>query len=172
MLALALVLAATAIAAISDLRTRRIPNLLVAALVCGGLVVNGVAGLQHLVGDATVTAAVIAAGTFLFSLRLIGGGDVKLLAAAAGTLAYPAGLTLVLYTLLCGGAIAVAYAAARGRLSATFANMRGLALPLYAGVAPAPIHNGTTMPYALAIFAGALLTSLTGGSLPHLRLPW
>lgn len=170
--ALALVLLASAAAAATDLRTRRIPNLLVLALFVFGLIVNAFAGWQHLLMDAGLTAGVLIAGTLAFSLKLIGGGDVKLLAAAAGTLGIPMAGAFLLYTLLSGGIIAVLYSAFRGRLGATFANVRALALPVFAGVRPARLENGTAMPYALAIFAGACIAALAGGAQPHLRFPW
>jgi prepilin peptidase CpaA len=114
--------------------------------------------------------AVIVAGTFAFSLKLIGGGDVKLLAVAAGTLGYPAGGMFLLFTLLCGGFVAIAFSALRGRLRATFANVRLLALPLFAGAAPLRPQTGLAMPYAVAIFGGALCTALLNGLAPHVRI--
>jgi Flp pilus assembly protein protease CpaA len=91
------------------------------------------------------------------------------LAAAAGTLGFPAAAWFVLFTFVCGGFIALLFSAARGTLAVTFANVRGLALPMFAGVQPAQISAGTSMPYALAICAGALLTLVTSGFVPHLR---
>ena len=129
-LALITVLAASLVGAVCDVRARRVPNVLVGAL--------------------------------------IGGGDVKLLAAAAGTLGYSAALSFVLLTLLCGGVIGLAYATVRGRLQATYANMQAVTLPLLAGVAPARPANGLVMPYAVSIFAGALCTAALGAA--HLRL--
>lgn len=169
-LALALVLAASCIAAITDLRTRRVPNVLVGALLVSGLALNALAGWQAVATDLIIVAAVVIAGTFAFSLKLIGGGDVKLLAAAAGTLGYPSGGDFLLFTLLCGGVVALAFSAARGRLGATFSNVRAMALPVFAGAAPARPQSGLAMPYAVAIFAGALCTALVSGLLPHLRI--
>lgn len=169
-IALALVCAASLAAAVSDLRTRRIPNALAVALFFCGFVVNAFAGWHALAADLAITLAVLFLGSIAFALKLIGGGDVKLLAAAAGTLAYPAGPHFILYTLLCGGAVAVVYSAMRGRLAQTFANMRGIALPLLAGVSPARPQNGTAMPYALAILAGALCTAIVSGVAPHVRI--
>lgn len=165
----ALVLAAAVIAAIFDVRTRRIPNALVIALFAAGLAVNALAGWQFAAIDAIVAIAVLIAGTAAFALKLIGGGDIKLLAAAAGTLGFPAAAWFVLFTFVCGGLIAVLYSAARGTLGATAANVRGLVLPMAAGIRPMRLTNGTSMPYALAICAGALLALVTGGSVPHLR---
>lgn len=168
-LALAFVLAASLLAAVADVRTRRIPNVLAGALLVSGLVLNALSGWQAAAADLAIVAIVIVAGTFAFSLKLIGGGDVKLLAAAAGTLGYPAGGDFLLFTLLCGGIVAVAFAALRGRLGVTFSNVRAMALPVIAGVAPARPQAGVAMPYAVAIFAGALCTALVNGYL-HLRI--
>jgi prepilin peptidase CpaA len=171
-ISLGLVLAASLLAAASDLRTRRIPNALVIALFVCGLAVNAAAGWQHALLDITVVLAVLVMGTLAFSLKLIGGGDVKLLAVAAGTLGFPAAATFILSTLLSGGIIAVIYAAMRGRLRDTIANVKTIALPVFAGVAPARLQTGTPMPYALAIFAGASFTAIESGLGPHLRLLW
>lgn len=168
-IAMGVVLLAALLAAASDVRTRRIPNTLVGALLLCGLAANAFSGLQAVALDLLIVLAVLIAGAFLFSFRLIGGGDVKLLAAAAGTLGYPSGVLFILLTMLCGGAIAIAYVAMRGRLSATLRNVQAMALPLFVGVRPAR-PNGTPMPYALAIFAGALCTTLVNGFAPHLRL--
>ena len=171
-LAIVLVLAASVLAACTDVRTRRIPNALVIALFVSGLALNAIAGWRPAALDVAIVIAVLIAGTFAFSLKLIGGGDVKLLAAAAGTLGLPAAGTFILATLLSGGVIAVIYSALRGRLGTTLNNVKGLALPIFAGAAPARLQTGTQMPYALAIFAGASFTAITGGIAPHLRFLW
>ena len=170
LIAFLLVLAASAAAAISDVRTRRIPNALVIALFVGGLFINIFAGAVPAALDIAIAAAVLLAGTVAFSFRLIGGGDVKLLAAAAGTLGFPLAVKFVLFTFIAGGLIAILFAFSRGKLRATFANVRAVALPLAAGVAPERLQNGTPMPYALAICAGAVLVLVTSGAVPQLRV--
>lgn len=166
---IALVVAASLLAAVSDVRTRKIPNLLVGALLVAGVALNATGGWKPVALDLLIAVLVLIAGTFAFSLKLIGGGDVKLLAAAAGTLVYPDCVAFLFFTLISGGFIAVIYAALRGRLRATFANVQAMALPVFAGVRPAR-PDGTPMPYALAILAGALCTALLPGFAPHLRL--
>jgi prepilin peptidase CpaA len=168
----ALVLAASLLAAISDVRTRRIPNALVIALFVCGFAVNAFLGWQHAVLDVVIAFVLLFAGTIAFSLKLIGGGDVKLLAAAAGTFGYPGAPLFIVSTLLCGGVIALIYSAMRGRLRSTIANLQTLALPLFAGSAPARLQTGTPMPYAVAIFAGACVTVVLRGLEPYVRLPW
>jgi len=101
------------------------------------------------------------------TLRLIGGGDIKLLAAAAATLGYPHCIGFLLLVFLSGGVIAVALALLRGQLHTTVTNVRGIALPPFAGAAPARPQNGIAMPYAVAIFAGAALLAVLHTFAPH-----
>lgn len=169
-LTVGLVLVASLLAAVSDVRTRRIPNALVFALFLSGLAANAFLGWHAAAMDMVLTFAVLLAGSVAFSFRLIGGGDVKLLAAAAGTLGLPLAVTFVLFTLLCGGVLAVAYSAARGRLRATIANVQSMALPVFAGARPVRPQDSLAMPYALAIFAGATCAALANGFIPTLRL--
>jgi prepilin peptidase CpaA len=169
--AFALVLAASIIAAVFDVRTRRIPNVITIALVIGGLAINALSGVHPLLADVLVTAAALAIGTVIFSLKLAGGGDVKLLASACGVLGPASALSLLLSTFLCGGLIAVCYALLRGRLRASLAGVRTMALPMFYGASPVRIEAGTSMPYALAICAGAVLTYFAHGT-ALLRLPW
>lgn len=172
MLSAALVLAASLLAAAYDLRTRRIPNALVAGLFVCGLTVNALAGWQHALVQIAITAVILFAGSLAFSLKLIGGGDVKLLAVACGALGYPAALNFIIYTLLCGGVIALVYSAVRGQLRTTLVNVCAMALPLFAGVRPVKLQSGMPMPYALAIFAGACFTAIPSALAPHPRLIW
>lgn len=160
------VLAASLVAAFCDVRTRRIPNAIAIALLLCGLALSAQHGWQSAALDLAITFAILFAGSVAFSLRLIGGGDVKLLAAAAGVLGYPQCVGFILMTLVCGGVLAVVFAAARGRLGATLANVQSMTMPVFAGVRPVRPQNSIAMPYALAIFAGAAITAF----LPHLRL--
>jgi prepilin peptidase CpaA len=160
-IALSLVLVAATIAAYTDLRTRRIPNALSAALLVAGLSLSGTAGWQHAAIGVALFGAVFAAGTALFSLKLIGGGDVKLLAAAAAALGWPDAAVFLLYTILAGGALGVAIAVIRRRLRPMVSNLRTMIFPVLTGVRPAAIPSAVgTMPYGLAIFAGAAALTL------------
>lgn len=168
-LALGTVLAASLIGAVCDVRTRRIPNVLAGALLAFGLIENAVLfGWKGAAIAVVLAAAVLLAGTAAFAFKLIGGGDVKLLAAAAATLGYPTAVLFLLLTLLSGGVVGIVYAAMRGRLQATYANMQAVTIPLLAGVAPARPANGLQMPYAVSIFAGALCTAALNAA--HVRL--
>lgn len=152
----ALVLSASAIAAYSDVRTRRIPNSLCAGLLACGLFISVFGGWQHAVISVALFAAVFLAGTLLFSMKLIGGGDVKMLAASAATLGWPGAPWFLLYTILAGGVIGVAIALARGRMRPMLSALKAMVLPMISGLRPAVVPSAAgSMPYGLAIFAGA-----------------
>jgi len=106
--------AVLAAAALHDLRERRIPNAL--SLILTGLFVP-IAALEALTGADFMTAfgwpliiaaVVLVAGLTLFATGLMGGGDVKLLAAIALIAGADYSLRLVLYTALAGGLVAFA----------------------------------------------------------------
>ena len=154
-----IVLFACAAAAWSDLRTQRIPNVIPIALALSGAMFAASAGWQSLLTFAGIAVVVFLGGATLFSMRLLGGGDVKLLAAAGAALGPHDLAPFLLGTVLCGGAIGIVVAALRGRLHATVVNLQAMALPMLAGGPLAPVSQGTKMPYGLAIFAGALIAS-------------
>ncbi len=169
-LALWLVLLAAAIACVTDVRTRRIPNLLVIALAASGLAMHATQGWQSVAMSLAVLVLTLAVGALVFSFGFVGGGDVKLIGAAAVTLTPPEAMQFVLYTLLCGGALGIAFSLAQGRLKATLGNVRAMATPLLYGGRPAAVQPSAKMPYAIAIFAGAATLGLAQTLVPALRI--
>ena len=101
------------IAAHGDLRTRRIPNMLVLAVAALGLVQLILAGDPvAALTSVGASAAVFAIGFLLFWRGLLGGGDVKLMAAAVLLVGAPA-LSLFLVAMsLCGLVVTLATIAA------------------------------------------------------------
>lgn len=157
MLGAAITVSAASVAASwFDVRTNRIPNAIPAALALAGAVEALRQGMAAFVTFAAILVLLLAAGTLLHSAGTVGGGDVKLIAASCATLGVRDGALFLGATLLAGGALAFTYAAAQGRLRETIVNVSAIALPLFAGVRPAPLHSKTKMPYALAIAAGSL----------------
>jgi prepilin peptidase CpaA len=171
MIVLGLVLVSAAIAAYTDVRSRRIPNAVSAALLLAGLTLHAFAGWQSEAISIGLFLGVFAFGTMLFSFKLLGGGDVKLIAAAAATLGWPDTAPFLLYTMVAGGILGIIISIARGRLRPVLNNVKALVFPMLSGVRPAPISSAVgTMPYGLAIFAGAATLALCNALGLNLRI--
>jgi prepilin peptidase CpaA len=135
-----------AAAAVTDLTSRRVPNRLTLALALVGLVRIGVAaweggGALGSAFDLAAALAVFAVAALGFQLGLLGGGDVKLLAAGALWLGAAALGSYLVATVLAGGLLAIGF----------------LLWHLVAGRRGA---GKTSLPYAVAIAAGGILTTL------------
>jgi len=153
--------AVVVVAAITDLRSRRIPNLLVLPFLALGLVTSAIAhgwtGLsQSLLG---VLLAVAAFGVFCL-LGGMGMGDLKL-AAAVGAWIGPGQLVVALVmTSLIGGVIALGWAVMGGFLMEALRGTAGLVLGRRKGLNLAnPVAR--KMPYAPAIALGTILSFLS-----------
>lgn len=171
MAALILVLVASCAAVYTDVRRRRIPNLITVPLLAVGAALQAHHGWPALVESIALFGGVIAIALPLYSLRVVGGGDVKFLAAACAALGWPDALYFLLYALISGGIIAIAVSAARGRFRSTIAGVGAITLPLFAGVRPAsPAPGAVMMPYALAFFAGATALAIRNIVVLHLRI--
>lgn len=148
-------------AAAHDVVARTIPNritLLVAAI---GLALRATDGT---IGTAIIIALAVFAGAGLcWWQRWLGGGDVKLLAAAV--LLLPPGATLanLIEIAMLGAVLALPYLAARGRLRRPLASSRALPLRTRAWRAEQfRLHRGGPLPYGAAIAAGTLLAAVGG----------
>ncbi len=141
-----------AIAAVEDFRRLVIPNPVVAGL-CVLWPLHLLAApsftLADSVGAAACAAAVFLAGGLLFSRGLIGGGDVKLLAAAtlwAGPGATPA---LLVVTAVLGGVLSLVLLSSAA-LRTAFAPAAVPAIPV----------SRVPVPYGVAIAAAALIVTI------------
>jgi prepilin peptidase CpaA len=166
-----LVIAASAIAVVTDMRGRRIPNWLTFGLAGAALAVHATEGPRAFALGAGALLAVFALGFGTFALGWLGGGDVKLLSAAAAAFGYPDCLGFLVYTSLGGGVLALAVAAARGRLSRLVGASALVLRPfVYHGtVAMAPVDS-IKLPYAFAIAFGAFVLVLSKTVAPCLRI--
>jgi prepilin peptidase CpaA len=147
-------------AAWSDARTRRIPNGLTFGLIAFGVGAHGItggwlAGLESL-GLATI---VIVVGSFVHSRHWLSGGDIKLIAAGGAVFGYPSVVLFLLLTGLAGGVLSAVVATRQRRLVGTLNQIVHFVL-----VPGMPLEASTehgTLPYGLAIAAGASLTTLS-----------
>jgi prepilin peptidase CpaA len=156
-------------AAVIDWRTMRIPNWLTAAGVLSGLAINAsqtpslAAGLALGAGGMAVGFALLLP---LYLLRVMGAGDVKLMAAVGAFLGPLAVLKAALFVFVVGGLAAVAFAVSRRASRQFAANLtefaQSLVLPGVAvwrpGLGTASIGN---LPYGVSISAGTLLFLVT-----------
>lgn len=160
-----LLVGATLAACYTDLRWKKIPNALVAPFLILGAGFQLAHGPQALVAALAAGAAMLLLGTLAFSTRMMGGGDVKFLVAAIVALGAADGLRFLVFTLVCGGVLAIAVSLYRGSLRTMFANVRASAMTL-----SAPVSTGK-MPYALAMLGAAVLLVAAQTILPVLRFP-
>ncbi|MEZ5994821.1 MAG: prepilin peptidase [Hyphomonadaceae bacterium] len=144
-------------AAFSDITRLIIPNWVSIAL-------TAIFPLAALAGGAAPAAiamnlavgfAVLAIGFLLFQFNIIGGGDAKLLAAAAVWTGLAALPQLIVWTALAGGLLAAALLAARQFMNAA----------AYPAAITHLLEKQNGIPYGVAIMAGGLMTI---PSLPYL----
>lgn len=138
-------------AAVRDLTTMTIPNWMSLALAALFLPAALVAGLEWLpiLSHLGIGAAALAVGIGLFALRVLGGGDAKLLAALSLWMGLEGAAIFVLWTGVIGGLFSLALILLRARFGAW-----APAAPGWVGRLLAP---GGDIPYGVAIAAGALL---------------
>jgi prepilin peptidase CpaA len=137
-------------AAAMDVLTMRIANTISIGLVGAFIFVAAIAGMpaQQMLVHIGVGLAVLLANMLLFQLRLVGGGDAKLLAAAALWVGYEQLIPFLVYVTIFGGVLALVLLAYRR------APAGALPLPNWAS----RLHNPSEgMPYGVAITAGALV---------------
>ena len=160
------VIGASLVAAVWDIRSRRIPNWLTAPLFLAGVIQavwsTGLPGLRD-----SLLGCLLLSGTFVI-LFLIGGGgaaDAKLMGAIGAWLGVSNGVAALMCVLVCGAVLGLCYAVIKKQGSVVGRNtlLIGLgAVALMSGrvelrhasdVMPQPSRM-LTMPYGLAIFIG------------------
>jgi prepilin peptidase CpaA len=135
-------------AAVSDLRTREIPDAIPALMALSGFGWLGVfVGPQALGWGVLASVMAFALGALAFRFAQLGGGDVKLIAALMPWLPDDRIGAFALVTAIAGGVLCMTVAAAR---FASVARRDGAAAALGAA-------RSATAPYAVAIAAGGLL---------------
>ena len=159
------VLVVGVVACITDVRSRKIPNILTfGAAACGLLFHLAVAGLPGLVTAAGGWATGVALFLPFFLLRGMGAGDVKLLAALGAWLGPMQTIWLALFASMAGGLMALIVALSTGYFRSMFRNIGSMLLFWYvAGPRPVPEQTldrsaSPRLAYAIPIFVGTVIT--------------
>lgn len=144
-----------------DIRTRRIPNMLVLMGAVAGLFYHAFsgAGILHALEGLGVGLAIMLP---LYLLRAMGAGDVKLVA-MLGTWLGPSGVALAaLFSYVAGGVLALAITFRKRAFGQLFANLRlmvtGSVIRLASGRVPTVDKPATVgkIPFGVAIALGTL----------------
>jgi prepilin peptidase CpaA len=154
------------VAAAIDWRTHRIPNWLTVAGMFYGLLYGAThatsvgAGLVHAASGLALGLVLLLP---LWVLRIMGAGDVKLMAMVGAFLGAGAVFTATLWVLLAGGVLALWVSISHGKLRQLAANLRFIAFSLLmpAGAAgrtasAAAVPSVGKLPYGLAICIGSI----------------
>lgn len=145
-------------AAICDLKLRRVPNVVSAFVLTTGIGINWV---NHGLGAALsgLAAAVLAIASLfaLWKARMLGGGDVKLAAAAASWIGLHHFVWFILATAVAGGVVAVIGYLLAGASTRKEVRANLLLAGLHGEMPAVPSHRKghPSVPYAVAIGAGS-----------------
>jgi prepilin peptidase CpaA len=151
------VIAAATTAAVIDLRTRRVPNVLTlsTAVVGLGLAISGISGIGLV---AAAAGCLVGFSLMLpgFLIGATGGGDVKLLAAIGTLLGPSATLRAFVATAIAGGVVAIVVAMRRGGFMSMLAGTSALVLSGGSNLAELREAHDHRFAYAPAIAIGAI----------------
>ena len=138
------------VGALKDVTTMTIPNWVSGVLILAFFPTALVSGLPlaDVLAHVGVGVAALVAGMVMFALRWVGGGDAKMMAAAALWLGMDAAAPFLLWTGIAGGLFAVLLMQARA-----YGHLYAARAPAWVGRLLEPKGD---IPYGVAICAGAL----------------
>ena len=124
-------------AAVSDVRSRNIPNWLTLGGIAAGLALHtyltGWAGLKFSAAGFGLAAVIFLP---LFALRFLGGGDVKLMAAVGALAGLQNLIGIFIVDTILGGVAALVLVIVKGRFTKTLRNLGRMISSLFRGKAP------------------------------------
>jgi len=169
-LTIATTLAFVALCVASDVRTRRIPNLLCGLGVVAGVALNGIYfGLPGLLASGAGLLAAVALLLLPFAMGGIGGGDVKMMGAVGALLGVHAGFVALLVGLVLGGAIMAVHLARQHRLGQTLLTVGTMASASIVGGSLEPLRvsaaqpGAITLPYSVPLGLGTIAALAMSG---------
>lgn len=148
------------VAALIDVRSRRVPNALTLPAIGAGLLLAALGGsLTYFITTLGTAALVFAAGLLLYSTGVLGGGDGKLLTAVAALGGADYFAEFLVWTSIAGVAGSLIVLAAKRALLPLMSRVTRSSLQfLRYGFSPEPLvpDGGHRIPYAVIIAAGAV----------------
>ena len=158
-------IAVAVVAALWDLRTRRIPNVLTFGSALLAIVVHAYTGGVSAAGWSLVGWFVgVVFFLPIFALRGMGAGDVKLLAALGAWLGPGPIVWVALFSLVAGGVIGLLVALGYGYLTQALTNIWWM-FSYWKAEGPKPVpqvtlatQKGPRLAYAVPVFAGLMVT--------------
>ena len=166
-----IVIGASLVAALIDIRSGRIPNLLTGPLLVAGFLWAGFAGGLGGVADAALACFLLSLPFVLLFLFGGGGaGDAKLMGALGAWLGIVNGTVALLSVSVAGIFLAVGFALAKKNLVTSFANVSRITQSALMVVLTRGSYSGIgftvpktkdmqTIPYGVAIFMGMILAA-------------
>jgi len=154
------------VAAVYDLRFRRIPNWLAVTGICAGFALNGFSfGLAGLARAGLGLGLAIALYLPMFALRAMGGGDVKLMAAVGSITGAANWFVVFLIAAIAGGVMAIGLLLLRGGFHRAVLNVLEIFTALAQLRAPYRVRpaldvahsEAVTLPHGVSIAIGSLL---------------
>jgi prepilin peptidase CpaA len=161
-LATSLILLLLAFLAWRDVAVRIIPDWICATLAASGLLVSGLHGLEALAVSAGLAVLVLVAFLPIHAGGMIGGGDVKLLAALTLGLSAAGAWQLMQATALAGGVLALLHLAMRRLPPPVSCTKRSLFCKKIYNIERWRVLRKGSLPYGLAIAFGGAWTILSG----------
>jgi prepilin peptidase CpaA len=157
----AVLLLLVAAAAINDLASRRIPNLLLLSGLIAALALHAVSPNPGMALLACLGGAVTGLLIFMpfYLVRGMAAGDVKMMATVGAFTGPAVALHIAILAWCAGGVMALAIIICRSRLKLAFANLWALMRPVMLRLPAAPLaarESAGSMPYGVAIAAGTI----------------
>lgn len=154
-------------AAVIDFRTYRIPNALTVGGMAFGLIYNTASAASWTDGLLGAFAGLgfgLVVLLPVYALRVMGAGDVKLMAMVGAIVGFPDIFNAVLYSLIAGGIASVAFAVYHRALRRMTANVtdivQSMAFAVIVGGRPTPALAGRAsvgkLPYGVSIAGGTI----------------
>jgi len=161
-----LIVVLLALAALTDVATRTMPDTIAIAVGLLGMAVRLLSGPSALALSAAIALGLFIVLAVLYARGLMGGGDVKLAAATCLGLSLQSAYSFVIVTAMAGGVLALLHLAARWALRdvrRVAPARRGASLPRRVlSVERWRIARHGSLPYGVAIACGGIWAVLTG----------